>query len=62
MQTTHVFIHGLESYGRGTKDMFFSERYPEMIIEDYYVSFPQRMEKLEEILAGTNNLILDGSR
>ena len=61
MQQTRVFIHGLESSGRGTKGTFFSERYPDMIIEDYYGSFPQRMEKLEETLAGRNNLILVGS-
>lgn len=61
MKPTRVFIHGLESSGKGTKGVFFSERYPDMIIEDYSGPFPQRMEKLESLLAGRNDLILVGS-
>ncbi len=61
MQPTRVFIHGLESSGRGTKGTYFSERYPDMIIEDYFGPFQERMERLEETLAGKNNLILVGS-
>ena len=61
MPSTLAFIHGLESTGRGTKGVFFRERYPEMIIEDFSGSFDQRMEKLESLLAGKTNLILVGS-
>ncbi len=61
MQPTRVFIHGLESSGRGAKGTYFSERYPDMIIEDYFGSFQERMEKLEGILAGKGDLILVGS-
>ena len=61
MKPTGVFIHGLESSGQGTKGVFFRERYPDMIIEDYVGSFAQRMEKLEGILAGRDHLILVGS-
>jgi pimeloyl-ACP methyl ester carboxylesterase len=61
MTQTLVFIHGLESSSRGTKGTFFRERYPDMIIEDYFGSFSQRMEKLEDLLAKKNNLILVGS-
>ncbi len=61
MQTTRVFIHGLESSGRGTKGVFFSERYPDMIIEDFEGTLDQRMEKLESLLAGKTDLILVGS-
>jgi predicted esterase len=61
MQPTRVFIHGLEGSSRGTKGAFFRERYPEMIIEDFDGPFPQRMEKLESLLAGKNDLILVGS-
>jgi pimeloyl-ACP methyl ester carboxylesterase len=56
-----VFIHGLESTGRGTKGVFFRERYPDMIIEDFTGAFPERMEKLEALLAGKTDLILVGS-
>jgi hypothetical protein len=50
MTSTRVFIHGLESTSRGTKDVFFRERYPDMIIEDYVGSFAQRMERLEGLV------------
>jgi len=61
MKPTCVFIHGLESSSRGTKGVFFRERYPDMIIEDYFGSFSQRMEKLEGLLAGEDHLVLVGS-
>jgi predicted esterase len=61
MEPTRVFIHGLESSGQGTKGVFFRERYPGMIIEDFDGPFEQRMEKLEKLLAKKDNLILVGS-
>jgi predicted esterase len=61
MQLTRVFIHGLESTGQGTKGVFFRERYPGMFIEDFRGQFEERMEKLESLLAGKNELILVGS-
>jgi pimeloyl-ACP methyl ester carboxylesterase len=61
MAPTRVFIHGLESTSQGTKGIYFRERYPEMIIEDYTGSLETRLEKLEAVLAGKDNLILVGS-
>ena len=61
MKLTRVFIHGLESSGQGTKGMFFRERYPDMVIEDFPGFFQQRMQKLESLLAGKTDLILVGS-
>jgi pimeloyl-ACP methyl ester carboxylesterase len=61
MKQTCVFIHGLESTGRGTKGLYFSERYPGMIIEDFSGTFSRRVEKLETLLAGKGDLILVGS-
>jgi pimeloyl-ACP methyl ester carboxylesterase len=61
MKQTRVFIHGLESSSRGNKGAFFRQRYPGMIIEDFFGSFPERMEKLESLLAEKNDLILVGS-
>jgi pimeloyl-ACP methyl ester carboxylesterase len=58
---THAFIHGLESTSRGTKGLFFRERYPEMIIGDFFGPFAQRMKKLEELLQNKPDLILVGS-
>ena len=61
MKPARVFIHGLESSGMGTKGVFFRDKYPEMIIEDFVGSFKDRMEKLNEILSGKTSLILVGS-
>lgn len=61
MKPTRVFVHGLESTSQGTKGVFFRERYPDMIIEDFAGPFLRRMEKLNGLLAGKNDLILVGS-
>ena len=61
MKPARVFIHGLESSGRGAKGMYFRDRYKDMIIEDFAGFFKQRMEKLESLLSGERDLILVGS-
>lgn len=61
MNTTLVFIHGLESTSQGTKGQYFHKHFPQMIIEDYLGSFVERMQKLTGLLAGKNNLALVGS-
>jgi predicted esterase len=61
MKPTRVFIHGLESSGMGTKGVFFRDKYPDMIIEDFVGSFKDRMEKLNKVLSGKTSLILVGS-
>jgi predicted esterase len=61
MGNTLVFIHGLESTAQGAKGQFFSQNFPEMIIEDYTGDFNARMKKLNGILAGKNELIIVGS-
>jgi len=58
---TRVFIHGLESSGKGTKGLFFSNNYPDMIIKDYYGPLDTRMKTLQKVLEGKNNLIIVGS-
>jgi len=58
---TRVFIHGLESSSQGTKGLFFRERYPDMIIEDFHGPLKERMEKLNRLLVGMEELILVGS-
>ncbi|HBB17077.1 MAG TPA: alpha/beta hydrolase [Syntrophus sp. (in: bacteria)] len=58
---TRVFIHGLDSSSRGTKGTFFRERYPGMLISDFSGPLEERMARLEQDLAGVNNLILVGS-
>jgi pimeloyl-ACP methyl ester carboxylesterase len=61
IEPARVFVHGLESSGQGTKGLFFRERFPGMIIEDFDGPFAQRMEKLEGLLAETGSLIFVGS-
>ncbi|MBT8490511.1 MAG: alpha/beta hydrolase, partial [Deltaproteobacteria bacterium] len=61
MHNTRVFIHGLESSSQGTKGIYFRERYPDMIIEDYPGSFEERMLKLNKVLSDKKDLILVGS-
>src|SRR5690606_6680664 len=56
-----VFIHGLESFSMGTKGVFFRERYPGMIVEDFPGTFEERMKRLEGLLRGETGLILVGS-
>jgi pimeloyl-ACP methyl ester carboxylesterase len=61
MKPTRVFIHGLESSSMGTKGVFFRDKYPDMIIEDFFGTFGDRMEKLNNILLGKSPLTLVGS-
>ena len=44
MKPTRVLIRASESSSQETKGVFFRERYPDMIIEDYFGSFSQRMQ------------------
>lgn len=61
MQYARIFIHGLESTSQGTKGIYFRERFPGMIINDYEGPLEKRMAKLEKDLAGLSNLIIVGS-
>ncbi|OPY11044.1 MAG: Alpha/beta hydrolase family protein [Syntrophaceae bacterium PtaB.Bin038] len=61
MGMTRVFIHGLESSSRGTKGLFFRERYPDMIIEDFGGPLEERMKKLNGLLERKKDLVLVGS-
>jgi predicted alpha/beta hydrolase family esterase len=61
VKPTRIFIHGLESSGQGTKGAFFKGMYPDMIVEDFFGTFDERMAKLNTILAGKNDMIIVGS-
>ena len=58
---TKVFIHGLESSSRGTKALFFKERYPEMIVSDFEGDLNKRMTTLTTIVGNQQDLGLIGS-
>lgn len=59
--TVTVFIHGLESSNKGTKSVFFREKYPDMIIPNFTDDLEARMEKLESVLSGKTGIRLVGS-
>ena len=61
MNLTRVFIHGLESSSQGTKGVFFREKYPDMIIEDFPGPFQERMVKLNNLLLEKTDILLIGS-
>lgn len=56
-----IFLHGLESSNKGTKSVFFRERYPDMIIPNFTGPLQQRMEKLNRILSAKKDIRLVGS-
>jgi len=60
-QVVRIFIHGLESSNRGTKSVFFKDRYPDMIIPNFRGDLEARMEKLRDILAGRSEIRMVGS-
>ncbi len=55
------FLHGLDSSGRGTKGLYFTEHFPEIIAPDFDGSLTERMESLEKICETKNDLVLIGS-
>ena len=59
--TVTIFIHGLESGNKGTKSIFFREKYPDMIIPNFTGDLEVRMEKLESVLSGKTGIRLVGS-
>ncbi len=61
MNNVLVFIHGLESSALGTKGQYFRQHFPHMIIEDFTGDFKARMNKLNAILRGKENLIIVSS-
>ncbi len=61
MNITKIFIHGLESSSKGTKALFFKERYPEMIVPDFKGELDERMAQLTTILGNKKDLLLIGS-
>lgn len=58
---TQLFLHGLDSSGFGTKGRYFSEHFPEMLRPDFDGTLSDRMAQLEEVMAGTDELVIVGS-
>lgn len=56
-----IFIHGLDSSSRGTKASWFKEHFPQMITPDFTGTLAERLESLDAVLAGYDDLTLIGS-
>ena len=61
MMGVSIFIHGLDSSNKGTKSLFFSELFPDMIIPNFEGTIHERMKKLRAILQGKEGIKLIGS-
>ena len=58
---TTLFLHGLESSSKGTKARWLRQHFPTVVIPDFTGTLGTRMEKLNVILAGKEELLLIGS-
>jgi predicted esterase len=58
---SRIFIHGLESSNKGTKSLYFRERFPDMIIPTFVGTLPERLSKLDEILSNQSDIRIVGS-
>ena len=56
-----IFIHGLESSNKGTKSVFFKEKFPDMTIPHFTGDLEERMGKLNKILEEKSGIRLVGS-
>ncbi|MHA2288577.1 MAG: alpha/beta hydrolase [Promethearchaeota archaeon] len=65
-----IFIHGLESSGKGFKGLYFKKTFPEILTPDFIEYDPEiklkdlltvRMEQLDEILRKGNLWVIIGS-
>jgi len=58
---TKILLHGLESSSKGTKATYLRQEFPGLLAPDFKGDLPERMAKLEEILAGQAELVMAGS-
>jgi len=58
---TAVFLHGLDSSSKGTKAAWFRAHFPQMLIPDFSGTLADRVQSMDELLAGKEDLLLVGS-
>jgi pimeloyl-ACP methyl ester carboxylesterase len=56
-----IFLHGLDSSGSGTKGIYFSTRYPDMLRPDFDGTLQQRLSQLDQLLSDDQRYIVVGS-
>ncbi len=55
------FLHGLDSSGKGTKGQWFARHFPEVRIPDFQGDLATRLNALEALCQGCDDLLLVGS-
>lgn len=58
---TRIFIHGLEGSSKGYKATLLTRLFPDLICPQFTGSPEQRMEQLDEILTGKQDISIVGS-
>ncbi len=58
---SRIFIHGLESSNKGTKSVFFREKFSDMIIPTFVGTLPERLSALDRFLAHKSGIRIVGS-
>jgi 8-oxo-dGTP pyrophosphatase MutT (NUDIX family) len=56
-----IFLHGLDSSGRGTKGRYFSENFPSVKTPDFTGDLDERMQALSRICWNWNAMVMIGS-
>lgn len=59
--TTPLFLHGLDSSGKGTKGTFLSERFTEILCPDFSGGLDERLRQLDKFCRDKTDLVLIGS-
>ncbi len=59
--TTTIFLHGLESSGKGTKGSFLAFHFPQILCPDFFGSLDARLNQLSVLCGGKEDLVLIGS-
>lgn len=59
--TTTIFLHGLDSSGRGAKGSFLTRNFPEVLCPDFFGSLQERLNQLAVLCTGRDDLNLIGS-
>lgn len=59
--TTPIFLHGLDSSGQGTKGTFLAEHFSQIRCPDFTGSLEERLQQLDSICQGLDDLIFVGS-
>lgn len=61
MNITTLFLHGLESSGKGTKGTYLSSHFPQVLCPDFFGNLQERLDQLSVMCDAKENLIFIGS-